>query len=128
METRTFFLAYSDSVNRNGYVMSEKVFKEAVEGAGEFLEKGILPLLSEYQDYHLEGVPFDKLIGTVSDINIEKLEATASIKPEYDIKGLVLGLAYVATDYERKDDTLIVNKAKIMYATLLPEENSAYRE
>jgi hypothetical protein len=124
METMTLPLAYSEVVNKNDYMIPKGVLKRAFERSKEQMEMGILPVLPRYEDY--TSIPLNEVIGKVNSVDLEKLEGNISIQPEYNMKGLVLGFMYLATDMEEKDNVRIINDVTIMYATILPEENSAY--
>jgi hypothetical protein len=132
MKTITIPLAYSEGLNKNGFSISKEVLDNAFKKEQEKIEKGILHVLPRYLDnnHNVFEVPIRDVIGMVKKVDLENLKATVNVQPEFaELEKLTfLGLAYIATDWERKDDIMIVNDVNILYSVLLPKEASAYNK
>lgn len=130
-----------DKVNRNKFIISKEVFKEGIEKrAKELMDKGSYYITKGSPSDDIEKykeIPYvitlnDSIWGRIKNIDIEKREAEVEIfdkeKDEYlKIENPEIVFAY-SSEYEIKDDIIIVTNIIAMKPYIMTKEKSVYKE
>lgn len=130
-----------DKVNRNNFIISKEVFKEGIEKrAKELMDKGSYYIVKGTPSDDIEKykeIPYvitlnDSIWGRIKNINIEKREAEVEVfdkeKEEYlKIENPEIVFAY-SSEYEIKDNIIIVTNIIAMKPYIMTKEKSVYKE
>lgn len=130
-----------DKVNRNNFIISKEVFKAGIEKqAKELMNKGSYYIVKGTPSDDIEKykkIPYvitlnDSIWGRIKNIDIEKREAEVEIfdkeKDEYlKIENPEIVFAY-STEYEIKDNIIILTNIIAMKPYIMTKEKSVYKE